>query len=194
MSTYRCMLRPTWMISALQHKSKYKSNSISNFFEKKNQIFWFPCCSTREDLSVDVSITYVGLILTKPGRFFSRHSETRCTDRIQFRQFQTFWKKFHISGFPWCSTREDHSIDVSITNVGLILTKLRWFQLFVKSQNLNFELFWKKNQTFGFQCRSTREDHSIDVSITNVGLILTKLRWFQLFVKSQNSNFFEKKI
>ena len=58
------------MISALQHKSKYKSNSISNFFEKKNQIFWFPCCSTREDLSVDISITHVGLILTKPGRFF----------------------------------------------------------------------------------------------------------------------------
>ena len=54
------------MISALQHKSKYKSNSISNFFEKKNQIFWFPWCSTREDLSVDVSITNVGLILTKP--------------------------------------------------------------------------------------------------------------------------------
>ena len=88
MSTYRCMLRPTWMISALQHKSKYKSNSISNFFEKKNQIFWFPCCSTREDLSVDVSIA----------------------------------------------------------NVGLILTKLRWFQLFVKIQNSNFELFWKKKK------------------------------------------------
>ena len=49
------------MISALQHKSKYKSNSISNFFEK-NQIFWFPCCSTREDLSIDVSINTVGLI------------------------------------------------------------------------------------------------------------------------------------
>ena len=87
MSTYRCMLRPTWMISALQHKSKYKSNSLSNFFEeKKNQIFWFPCCSTRENLSVDVSITYVGLILTKLG----------------------------------------------------------WFRLFVQSQNLNFELIWKK--------------------------------------------------
>ena len=28
---------------------------------------------------------------------------------------------------PWCSTREDFSIDVSITNVGLILTKLRRF-------------------------------------------------------------------
>ena len=25
----------------------------------------FPCCSTREDLSIDVSITNVGLILTK---------------------------------------------------------------------------------------------------------------------------------
>ena len=100
-----------------------------------------------------------------------------------------FLKNFHISGFPWCSTREDHSIDVSITNVGLILTKLRWFQLFVKSQNSNFELFWKKNQIFGFPWCSIREDLSIDVSITNVGLILTKLRWFQLFVKSQNSNF-----
>ena len=31
-------------------------NLISNFFEKKNQIFGFPCCSTREDLSIDVLI------------------------------------------------------------------------------------------------------------------------------------------
>ena len=31
-----------------------------------------------------------------------------------------FMKNFHIFGFPWCNTREDHSIDVSITNVGLI--------------------------------------------------------------------------
>ena len=137
MSTYRCMLRPTWMISALQHKSKYKSNSISNFLKKKNQIFWFPCCSTREDLSVDVSIAYVGLILTKPGRFFfSAYGNSGYGQN----SISNFLKIFHISGFPWCSTREDHSIDVSITNVGLILTKLRWFQLFVKSQNLNFEL------------------------------------------------------
>ena len=85
-----------------------------------------------------------------------------------------FWDN-QIFGFPWCSSSEDLSIDVSITNVGLILTKLRWFQLFVKSQNSNFELFWKKNQIFGFPCRSTREDLSIDVSIANVGLILTKL-------------------
>ena len=89
-----------------------------------------------------------------------------------------FLKKIHISGFPWCSTREDLSIDISITNVGLILTKLRWFQLFVKSQNSNFELFWKIIQILGFPWCSTREDLSIDVSITNVGLILTKLGGF----------------
>ena len=53
------------MISALQHKSKYKSNSISNFFEKKKKKIGFPWCSTREDLSIDVSITNVGLILMK---------------------------------------------------------------------------------------------------------------------------------
>ena len=35
-----------------------------------------------------------------------------------------FLKKIQIFGFPWCSTREDLSIDVSITNVGLTLTKL----------------------------------------------------------------------
>ena len=58
------------MISALQHKSKYKLNSISNFLGKKIKFFWFPCCSTPKDLSIDVSITYVGPILTKPGRFF----------------------------------------------------------------------------------------------------------------------------
>ena len=149
MSTYRCMLRPTWMISALQHKSKYKSNSISNFFEKKkNQIFWFPCCSTREDLSVDVSITYVGLILTKPGRFFFSAYGNSGYGQNSILSISNFLKKFHISGFPWWSTREDHSIDVSITNVGLILTKLRWFQLFVKSQNSNFELFWTKKSNF----------------------------------------------
>ena len=48
-----------------------------------------------------------------------------------------------------CSILEDLSIDVSIANVELILTKLRWFQLFVKSQNSNFELIWKKKSNFG---------------------------------------------
>ena len=99
-------------------------------------------------------------------------------------------------GFPCCSTCEaceDLSIDVWITNVGLILAKLKWFQLVSTSQISISNFLEKKNQISGFPWCSTREDHSIDVSITNVGLILTKLRWFQFFVKSQNSNFFEKK-
>ena len=126
--------------------------------------------------------------------WFQLVSTSQNTSQIQFQTFLK--KKINFFGFPWCSTRENLSIDVSITNVGLILTKLRWFQLFVKSQNSNFKLFWKKNHIFGFPWCSIREDHSIDVSKTNVGLILTKLRWFQLFVKSQNSNFelFWKKI
>ena len=106
------------MISALQHKSKYKSNSISKFFKKKNQIFWFPCCSTREDLSVDISITNVGLILTKPeGFFFLAYGNSEYGDFGQnsISSISNFLKNFHISGFPWCSTREDLSIDVSIT-------------------------------------------------------------------------------
>ena len=45
----------------------------------------------------------------------------------QKSNFELFWKKNPILGFPWCSTREDHSIDVSIINVGLILTKLWWY-------------------------------------------------------------------
>ena len=56
------------VISALQHKSKYKLKFNSNIFEK-NRIFRFPRCSTREDLTIDVFITTVGLIglLTKRG-------------------------------------------------------------------------------------------------------------------------------
>ena len=93
-------------------------------------------------------------------------------------EFRTLKKKgVQFFGFPWCSTREDFSIDVSITNVALILAKLRWFQLFSSSQNSNFELFWENFQIIEFPCCSTREHLSIDVSITNAGLILTKLWW-----------------
>ena len=50
------------------------------------------------------------------------------TDRrteFSFVDFELFEFFFYIFGFPWCSTHEDLSIDVSITIVGLILTKLR---------------------------------------------------------------------
>ena len=138
-------------------------------------IFGFSCCSTREDHSIDVSITNVGLILTKLGWFlFSgyRHSGDG-QDSISnfFEKKSNFW-------VPCCSTREYLFIDVSNTNVGLILTKLWWFQLFGTSQNSISNLFEEKNQILGFLCCSIREDLSIDISITNVGLILTKPGWF----------------
>ena len=148
-------------------------SQISNFklFLIKIQIFGLPWCSTREDISIDASITNVGLILTKL-RWFQLFVKS------QISNFKLLKKKIQIFRLPWYSTREDLSIDVSITNVGLILMKLRWFQLFAKSQNSNFKLFWKKIQIFGLPLCSTRENLSIDASITNVGLILTKLRGF----------------
>ena len=65
------------MISALWHKSKFNFE----LFLIKNSIFvGLPSCSTREDLSIDVSITNVGLILTKLGGFlFSGYGQT---DRV----------------------------------------------------------------------------------------------------------------
>ena len=98
-----CMLRPTCMlISVLRDNSKYESNSISNFFEKKkNQFFGFPCCSTREDLSIDVSITNVGLILTKLWWFlFSGYRQTRFWNPHMetCRHTKNFNSKLKISG------------------------------------------------------------------------------------------------
>ena len=77
------MLRYSYMnvyedkvISALQRKSKYNSKFNFDFF-KEIQIFGFPCCSICEDLSIDVSISNVGLILAKPGWFlFSGYGQT----------------------------------------------------------------------------------------------------------------------
>ena len=58
------------MISALRHKSKFKielkkNKSKLNFEFFFSQIIMIPCCSILEDLSIDVSIANVGLILTK---------------------------------------------------------------------------------------------------------------------------------
>ena len=50
--------------------SKCKSKFNFKLFWKNNQIFVLSWCSTHEDLSTHVSITNVGLILTKPGWFF----------------------------------------------------------------------------------------------------------------------------
>ena len=107
----------------------------------------------------------------------SQNSNSNVKKKQVKTQFRIFFSQIFM--IPCCSILEDLSIDVSIANVGLILTKLRWFQHFSTSQNSNFELFWKKKIKFlHLASCSTCEDLSIDVSITNVGLILTKLWWF----------------
>ena len=57
------------------------------------------------------------------------------------------------------------------------INKVRVISALRHKSKFNFELFWKEIQILGFPCCSTRENLSIGVSITNVGLILTKLRW-----------------
>ena len=79
--------------------------------------------------------------------------ETKVISAIQHKskfEFRTFLNFF---GFPWCSTRENLSIDVSITNVGLILTKLRWF-LFSRCGQTRF---WNPHME---TCRHTKNFNS----------------------------------
>ena len=164
MSTYRCICRDlleSWfkLFSTSQNTSQIQFRTF-----KKNQISWFSCCSTREALFVDVSITYVGLILTKLRWFLFSAFGNSGYGQNSISSISNFLKNFHNFGFPWCSTREDLSIDVLITNVGLILTKLRWFQPFVKKVKIRISNFFeKKNQIFGLPWSSIREDLSIYV-------------------------------
>ena len=128
-------------------------------FWKKNQFFWFPWCSTREDLSIDVSITYVGLHSIDKARAISFLGVRKLGVRTEFNfvDFELFEKKNPIFGFPWCSTREDLSIDVSITNVGLILTKLRWFLFSGYGQMDGQTGFWNPQME---TCRHTKNFNS----------------------------------
>ena len=59
-------------------------NSISNFFENIMKFFGLPWCRTREDISIDVSITNVGLILTKIGWFLSRGTDRQTNTILEF--------------------------------------------------------------------------------------------------------------
>ena len=135
------LTKPGRFLFSAYGNSGYGQNSISSIsnFLKKIHIFGFLWWSTREDHSIDVSITNCRTDIDEAKVISALRQKSK---------FELFWKN-QILGFPWCSTREDISIDVSITNVGQILTKLWWFQLFVESQNSNFELFWKKNSNFG---------------------------------------------
>ena len=132
------------LFSTSQNSSQIQ---LRTFLEKKNKFFGSHVVVLVKTFPLTYQLLMYDWYWRSYGDFFSRHSETRGTDRIQFRQFRTFWK-IHIFGFPWCSTRENLFIDVLITNVGLILTKLRWFQLFVKIWISNF--FEKKIKFLGF--------------------------------------------
>ena len=82
------------LISALQHKS----NSISNFKKKKKKKFGSHVV-VLEDLSVDVSITNVGLILTKPGRFLFSAYGNSGYGQNSISLISNFLKKFTFLGF-----------------------------------------------------------------------------------------------
>ena len=104
------------VISALQHKSKNtRQNSILSF----KILCFHVVASTRDDLSIDVSITNLVLILTKLRR--SQLSST--TENTSQNSVSNLFEKKKKLGIPCCSTCEDLSYDASITNVGLILTK-----------------------------------------------------------------------
>ena len=68
------------------------------FFEKKNQIFGSHVV-VLEDLSVDVSITNVGLILTKPGRFLFSAYGNSGYGQNSILSISNFLKKFTFLGF-----------------------------------------------------------------------------------------------
>ena len=61
----------------------------------------------------------------KLGAIHSNIQTAESGPSVESQNSNFFGKKIQILGFPWCSTREDLSIDVSITTVGLTLTKLR---------------------------------------------------------------------
>ena len=65
---------------------------------KNIQIFGFPWCSTREDLSIDVSITNVGVSRTDIDE--AKVISALC-HKLKF-EFLNFLKKIQIFGFPWC--------------------------------------------------------------------------------------------
>ena len=119
--------------SALQHNSKYMSKFNFDLFERKINFFGFPCCGTHEDLPIDVSITTVGLIVIKLG-WFQHFGTSQYSYKSKFN-FNLLWEEVQFFGFPFCSTHKDLPINLSITTVGLILTKLEWFQHFGTSQN-----------------------------------------------------------
>ena len=117
----------TYLNVDLSSSAQVKIQVKFNFELKKKKVKFFG--SHVVVLVKTFRLTYqllmLGLILTKPGRFLFSANGNSGYEKNSISSILNFLKTFHIFGFPGCSTCEDHSIDVSITNVGLILTKLR---------------------------------------------------------------------
>ena len=71
--------------------------------------------------------------------------------------FGLFWKEIQIFGLLSCSTLKDLSIDVSITTVGLILTKPGWFLYSGYGQVDRQTRFWNPHME---TCRHTKNINS----------------------------------
>ena len=86
-----------------------------------------------------------------PIIYYITSEKCHLTDKF-FCTFATLilWKEIQNFGCPCCSTHEDLYIDVSITNVWLIFTKLKWFQLFSTRVEIQFQTFLKKFKFLGF--------------------------------------------
>ena len=109
----------------------------------------FPCCSTREDLSIDVTITNAGLILTKQRRI----QLFKLQHKSKF-EFRTFFEKKNFR-IPWCRTREDLSIDVSISYYCRTdIDKAKVISALRHKLKFKFQTFLKKIKIFGFLCCS----------------------------------------
>ena len=85
------------MISALQHKSKYKSNSISNFLEKKIKFSGSYVVVLVKTFPLTYQLaTNVGLILTKTGRFFLGIQKLGVRTEFHIINFELFEKFSHF--------------------------------------------------------------------------------------------------
>ena len=99
------------VISARQHKSKFNFE----LFEQKIFNFWVLIFSTREDLPIDVSISYQCRTDIDESKMISALCLLVCQNRHKSKfEFRTFLKKIKIFEFSWCSTSENLSIDVAI--------------------------------------------------------------------------------
>ena len=104
MSSYRCKLRPTWMlISALWHKSKF---NFELCWKKKNLKFWgFHAVVLVKTFPLMYQLLMYDWYWRSKGDFST-------SAQVKFN-FELYWKIIQIFGFSCCSTRKDLSIDES---------------------------------------------------------------------------------